>query len=414
MLGDYETYLVLTAVDGELTAEESSQLDTLLNRSVAAQELLNSLTHDRDRIANLPRHSAPDELTAAIMSAIHAQNPIIRSVKVPNRPNRWVPIALAASVFVAISSITYSFLTTNSAPRLAKRQLQQLPQDHVVLVPKTTTTQRPDQAPSIPDVQLPPERSVAPVETQPGLPEATPAPKTSQPSIDPDRILAAPVGNDVKAFDRVDLKLPLLISMSELRNEESQNTLKKNLLRDGSTRVDLFAKDTTRAAEALIASGKKLNLAIQIETIAGERLKRKMPSAWWIYTEALTPAEITQWLTETATADSRLQADRVFTDLHAIPAGSIEHKDAMTLAGIDLANSIKQSGNGHIASNTIDQVTGALQKSQSPKPALLLTYLPSFVRVPPQLSRDIKQFNESRSVRKSGTTPLVIVIRPVQ
>lgn len=415
-MGEHETQLIAGAVDGELSAEESRAASALLARSPAAAELHAALLRDRERLKSIPRTPAPASLAAAIAEAI-AQRPIIVPQVRPARRPRWVPAALAASVLAAVASGTYWFVAESAAPRLAKRQLLQLPTDQTRLVPRPAATPAPTE---LVPVEPP---AVATTEPKPALPGTVVATqhepanpmRPTEPAFDPERVLAAPVGSDVKAFDRVDLKLPLLATLSDFSREETQAALKANLARDPATRIDVFVKDTGKAAEALVASARKVNLNIQIETVAGERLKRRMPSAWWIYTESLTPDEIAKWLVETAAAEAALASpsEKTFGAIHAMPAGATDQKDSMSLAGVDLSKKAAAS-NGHISAKTLDQVTGSLQKGEAAKPGILLTYLPPLVRVPPQLSKDVKQFHELRGDRKPGTVPLVVVVRPAQ
>jgi hypothetical protein len=423
MLGEYETQLIAAAVDGELSAEESRALTMLLSRSPAAVELHIALLRDRDRLAALPRNAAPASLVAAIADAI-ANSPRTELVRKPDslRRPRWVPAALAASVLVAVASGTYWIVAESAAPRLVKRQIQQLPKDGSRLVPPVVANRaaEPEQVES--NVATAINSAVEPKTADQISSVATNDEKSTnakpvEPILDPERILAAPVGSDVKAFDRVDLKLPLLVPLADFANDDAQAALKLDLTRNPATRIDAFVKDSAKAAEALVASAKKLNLNLQIETVAGERLKRRMPSVWWIYTEALTPDEIAKWMGETAAAEAALASpsERTFGNIHAIPAGVQDQKDSLALAGVDLGLGKKPAApSAHISSKTIDQVAGTLQKGETTKPGILLTYLPPLVRVHPQLSKDIKQFNELRVGRRPDTVPLVIVVRPVQ
>jgi hypothetical protein len=418
MLGDYETQLIVAAVDGEMSAEERRAFSQLVDRSPAAAELYDALLRDRDQFTAIPRSPIPPALAAALADAV-SKLPVAvprAPAPMPMRSPRWVHAALAASFLVAVASGTYWYVAGSVAPQLAKRQIQQLPKDGPVFVPKSIAKPEPVNAHSSEEPIAPAGNAVQASDSAVAS-KSDPAPEPMpSPSPEPDRVLAAPVGNDVKAFDRVELKLPILASFADFANEDAQGNLKKNLARDSATRIDLFAKDTAKAAEALVAGAKKVNLEIQIETVANERMKRRMPSAWWIYTEALTPDEIARWFAETAAAENAaIPTDRSLGNVHAIPAGPLEQKDALSLIGVDLGLARKPgTPSDHISSKTIDQVAGSLRKTEQPKPGVLVTYLPPLVRVHPQLSKDIKQFNELRGSRKPGTVPLVVVVRPVQ
>lgn len=422
MLNEPELELLTGAVDGELAPDRQPDFDRLVSESSSAADLFAAMVRDRTRLASLPVQPAPRGFATGIMAAITRDRPIV-SKSLPARRPSWIPAALAASFLVAVSSGTYLYVSGTQPSRTTARQIEQLPKDGRGFVPSTSsprTAVEPEsngvETPKAPDTVGQP--MFEPSTIARATPETPNSPANSDGDKSPNQVLAAPVGVDVKAFDRVDVKLPLLIAFGDLARDDSQAALRANLARDPATRIDLFAKDTTKAAEALVASAKKINLAIQTETVAGERMKRKMPSAWWIYTDSLTPDDVAKWLLDTAETDSAAPAsDRIFGSLHAVAAGAVEQKDALALAGVDLGIGKKPAANpggAHIASKTIDQVTSSLQKAETPKPGILLTYLPQLVRVHPLLSKDIKQYHELRKDRKPNAVPLVVVIRPVQ
>lgn len=416
MLSEYEKSLVAAAVDGELSIDDYGAFDGLLARSPMAAELHRALVRDRERLMAIPRRPAPDDLATAIFAAIQRDCPTVPARTISSdRGLKWVPAAMAASFLIAVSSASYWFVAGSQSPRMAHKQLQQLPKDNVVLVPKSGPSRvavLPEtpavETPKLPAIPMVPPTAVATNQ----VPE--PAIKSEVPESVPDRILTAPVGSEVKAFDRVELKLPILATLADMTREEQQASLKTNLARDPATRIDVFAKDTSRAAEALVASAKAVNLNIQLEAIATERLKRKLPTAWWIYTEALTPDEVAKWLAETATADAAIAApaEKVFGNIHVLPASVLEQKDSAALLEVDLTKKVPSPTGANIAGKTIEELAGALQKTETPKPGILVTYFPQPGRAHPKLSKDIKQFNDLRKDRKSGTVPLVIVIRP--
>ncbi|QEL18424.1 hypothetical protein [Limnoglobus roseus] len=417
MPSELEKQLITAAVDGELSPEQGQAFRELLARSQTAATLYAALLADRERLRSLARPAAPQDLWASIQA--HIPQAIPRAPK-PAHPFRraLVPAGMAASFLLAVGAGAHWLASSQQPQRLAKNQLQQLPKDDLRLTPPDRLT--PPMGDEQPDTE-------SPEATQPVGPPMPPAvvvtndapPKTadSSPGPKPADLLTAPsFGSDVKAFDRVAVKLPLLSPFADFANSDSQNALRERLGLNAATRVDLFAKDSARAVELLTQAGKSVNLNLIVETIAGERMKRKMPSTWIVYTDALTPAEITKWLGAAAEAEAAPSpSGNVFGISHVLAATAHEQKETQQLLGIDLGLTKKLQdppANAHISSKTLEQVTSAIQKGDPAKPAILLTYLPPLVRVHPALSKDVKQFHELRKDRKPGTVPVMIVVRP--
>jgi hypothetical protein len=416
MLSEADKLLITAAVDGELTPDEGRAFEFLVATSKPAAALYDALAEDRDRLAGLPKVSAP----ATLYPSIFAQLQALPSVE-PTRPRQparrsWLPVATAASFLLAVASGTYWFASTgdgrNPRPTAAK-QVQQLPKEGAKIAPPVKPTATPNAVATeeplvspIPDPPVSPAVVAKTDRTEP-KPEAVPTPGAN--------VMAAPVGSEVKAFDRVDVKLPLLMPFVDLSREESQTALRAHLNREPATRIDLFAKDSARAAEALVAAGKGANVNVIVDTIAGERMKRKMPSTWVVYTDALTADEAAKWLAAAATKQAAETSPdgQVFGPVHVLPTGQQEQKDTLAMLNVDLAavaKKPKDAANGHVAAKTLDQVAAAIQKTDPPKAAILLTYQPA-VRLHPSLSKDVKHFHEARGNRGPNTVPVFIVIR---
>lgn len=413
MLSEADTHLIAAAVDGELTAEQDRAFRALLAASVEAARLYNSLKDDRNRLAALPRRKAPKQLHANVLARIQPATPSERRRLTRTRRGLFRPIATAASLLLAVGAGAYWLATDPQPHNFTTKQIQQLPKDGLALTPRPDKpiSFKPDEdeGPTVePETPMPPPTAV--VKQNPPSKETSPELGTN-----PQDIHAAPTfGSDVKAFARVDVKLPLLLTFADLAHEDSQASLRERLARDPATRIDLFAKDTAKAVEALTQSGNAVKLHVIIETIAAERMKRKMPSTWVLFTDALTAAEATKWLAATADTEAKAESPsaKVFVAAHVLSAGALEQKEAQLLAAFDLGLGKKPTEpNAHISAKTIDQVTSAMQKNDAAKPAILLTYLPPLARVHPALSKDIKQYHELKKDRKPGAVPVMIVIR---
>ncbi len=422
MLTNNELELITSYVDGELSASQQRDFESLMARSVTANELYNALLADRHALSLLPPRPAPHALTQSILNCLSKQSTPKAIVRQPvSMVKRWIPIGLAASFLIAVSSATYWYVASGDLnSRMARnRQVQQLPHDDKNLVPSTSspiTTKEPvtddwlaiDRPGAKPIVG--PEPEVIATDVKP----ANPMVIQPEPKPNPERILTAPATSDVKAFDRVELQLPLLIPFTDLNLADTTKLISERVGFQAVTRIDFFASDTVSAADQLIEAAKKVNLTIRIDTVANERLKRKMTTAWCVYSEALTPDEIAKWMAALRDAKFETQYPAMLkSKLHVLNAGASDFKDAQSLIGVDLGKR-KAASAGQLSDQTISQLTEALQKTDPSRQGIMFTYLPQAVRVHPLLSREIRQFNELRGQPKVGTSPVMIVIRPIQ
>lgn len=417
MLSEADEHLITAAVDGELSAEQDRAFRALLAKTGDAVRLFQALQRDRARLAALPRSMAPKRLHADVLARIKPATSSECQQQVRPRRGLFTPVATAASFMLAVGAGAYWLAADRQAQPSVARQLQHLPNADVALAPRPDHANPPqpggDEWPGAGgDTEPPPPAAPTPAAVAVQDPPKEPLP---QPESNPQDIHAAPTfGSEVKAFARVDVKLPLLVSFPDLAHEESQTTLHDRLAHDPATRIDLFAKDTAKAVEALTLAGAAVKLNLVVETIAAERMKRKMPSTWAVFTDALTATEATKWLATAAEAEAKAESPsaKTFLAAHVLSAAAHDQKEAQLLAGFDLGLGKKPAEpSAHIAAKTIDQVTSAMQKGDATKPAILVTYLPPAARVYPSLSKDIRQYHELRKDRKPGTVPVMVVIR---
>jgi hypothetical protein len=410
MLTATDRELICTAVDGELTPDEQRAFQSLIAKNPEANPLFAALCQDRDAIAQRPRRIAPATLHASIMARLQPVTP--KQPQPTPTPSRWLPLGMAASFLLAVGTGTYwlaspSGITPN---QVSSKQLLELPKAETVTLPtpeRMAKVERPVVDPALPaelpetNVPTTPEAVVQkPQETE--KPETVPTP--------PANVLAAPVGVDAKPFERHLVKLPLLLPFAKLGVSDGQESFRTQFTPEVGNRLDLFVKDAPKALELLTQAGRTINLNLTTETIASERLKRKMPSTWLIYTDSLTVDDVTKWMKATQELDAK---SPTFASLHLVSVGANDQKELLSMVGVDLgAKKAKPTEpSRHISANTLNQVTQSMQKGDAAKPAILLTYLPPTVRVHPALSRDIKQFHESRKDRPSNAAPLMLVIR---
>jgi hypothetical protein len=135
-----------------------------------------------------------------------------------------------------------------------------------------------------------------------------------------------------------------------------------------------------------------------------------------IVTDALTPAEVADWLAALPAETGVGKPPFVLTGAaHFVSAGATEQKEWRELTGSDPAWAKPGKSDvtpKNVTADTADHVAGALQKSGNPhRQAFLSTYAPREARVPAAVSKEAKLFADRRGERKPRAVSLMIVIR---
>src|SRR5207302_7741950 len=98
----------------------------------------------------------------------------------------------------------------------------------------------------------------------------------------------------------VSIRLPLRATVANLDQPAHRARLAAELGRDPAYRLDLFVHDTVRAAEVFQAAAKAAGVRLTVDPVAQERIKKKLPTTWAVYTEALTADEAAAFLAKLA------------------------------------------------------------------------------------------------------------------
>ncbi|OWK47259.1 anti-sigma factor family protein [Fimbriiglobus ruber] len=437
MLPDADRELIAAAVDAELTPAQEQSFRRLLSQSAEAVALFQQLQAHSRRLRALRRIPAPSSMQATVATRIRslpkavpaASRPIVVSapveqltpVSVPSRSARrvgWLPYAIAASALLAVTSGSFWFASRDSREAAEVVEVHRLPKvtehntDRAVASAKRTTKQEPEVI-STPRVAV----AERPVETPSvvAVVEAAPSPRPYGIG----DVIGSGSFSDQQEFSTVTVRLPLLVSIVDGDREDIRVKVLDNLSRDHAFRLDLFTRDPHRAAEVFQAAANAAGIKVVVDATAQERMAKKVPSAWVVFVESLSAEDIAKLFAQLA-IQTRGDKSLPFGTAHLFPAKLTEQKELRELLGVDPGlwkrPKVAPAGSRAISSNTVDQLTAALNKKdkQSPeKSAVLLTYLPVGGRVPPQMSKEVKQFLERREERKATTIPLMIVIRPV-
>jgi len=410
MLSESERELIAAAVDGILAPAGDASFRLLIADSSEAVILFQQLQLNSARLKSAPRYAAPASLAPQVLNRVaNLPRPVPTTVgrqplAVRGRPN-LVPYGLAAAVLLSVASASFWYAWDDARKSEVYAQRERLPNP---IEPPPSQPVPARTLPSEPPIQvLPPAvPSAGPVEVAvlPTPPEAAPTPRT----FGSDGLVASPPLTDVKPFESVQLRLPLLLSMSELEKEDARSKLRDELSRDPAYRIDLFTRDAAKAVDVFQTVCKVAGVHLAIDAVAKDRMAKKLPSSWVIYSEVLTADELAQLVLQLSKA-----TERPIATAHVIPAQQAEQRDLRDLLGVDPGLWKRpKTAPKPISANTGDQIVANLLKGKTvEKPALLMTYSPANARSVAATSKEIKSFLERREERKPNAVPVMIVIR---
>ena len=441
MLPDDQLQLITAAIDGELTPAEARRFRGLLESSSEARRTYARLKADSDRLRNLPRVAPPADLTARVMRKVAALTPAPVKAEPAKQPAptpeprpfaprarrlpAWVPAAVAASVLVGVAASSIWLFRNNDPADTAKPNSPAAPANAELARSLPSDTERPAAPlPRVPhngDVIVRNDTPSAPQPHEPERTQVAPEPRFVQ----PDTFTFPPIATPT--FDQVEIRLPFLRSVADFDRAEVRQELADELARDPAFRLDLFARDTARAAEVFHAAARAAGLQVHVDATTLDRLRKRQVTAVMIYTDSLTAERLAEVFGKLATADAKI-SPRVFDSLHAIPASRADERYLVETLGRDPGLFKRADGERRTpkpdptkpisdgtAQHIVDRLGGGGAGAAGPagdRHAVLVTWAPAAGRTIPSASAELKQFFAKRGDRKPGVVPVVIVIRP--
>lgn len=452
MLTDQQLLLITAAIDRELTGPEWAALQQLLSVSSEARQLYTQLADDSRRLQRLSWREVPvppdlSERIRATIAALPAGSqpqtaiapPIATPAGLGNRRSVWqhlVPIAVAASVLVAVTMTSFAFFSQTERLKTKTRILAQkvLPRSEAPVVPKPSPVETPPASP-LPGAGTGGDPATPPVGPMPK--EVPPQPTVAlapEPRLVPRDLIGSQILPALPPFERVEVRLPFLHPVADLPRDDVRQSLINEVQSTLAIRFDLFVRDTARGVDVFEKAAAATGLQLYVDSATRDRLKKKQVHSVVVYTDALTAAEIAHLFSKIASEDQKF-SPRVCDSLHALPAGRLDEMELKTLMGFDprlFKRPSEKTNSGSTTSKpvatapvqplsdkTIDMVTDTLTKSAErgrEKSAVLLTWQtlhPSIPRTPPAASAELKQFLHKRGESDPLATPILIIIRPV-
>lgn len=449
MMTDDLLQLITAGVDGELTALETRRLTRLLNSSAEARAVHAKLLADSKRLSALPRVAPPADLHANVMARIAALTPIpSRLAKLEPRPratqpvevarpvivarhrkvSNWVPVAVAASLLLCVTSGSFLFFNQQNRTASARNANRPPPNTHKGAGDPEWAKWLPAETAQRPSAPVPREHNA--------LPEAYVAKNTPPVVPEVDSIALAPAPRSVRPdllgggflpetrFDMVEVRFPFLKPLAAFAGEEAQEQLAKELSRDPAYRIDLFSRNPVRAVELLREASKAagVNLYVDANTVAA--LQKRTIGATVVYSESLTAQELASLFAKLSAEDAKV-SPHAFDSLHATSVSQADGSDLRSTLGFDpglykrpVVEKTERVNDPHksLSSGTADQIVKSVLTGQGKpveKSAVLLSWNLTPGRPIAQAnSPELKQFVAKRGERKAGMVPVMIVIRP--
>ncbi len=429
MLTDQEFRLLTAAVDGELTPSEQRRLEHLLARSETARNCYAQLLEQSQRLRQLAQVHPPIDLSKRILHVIQARAltptplPPVRRPQVGGAVPVWLPVALAASILLAIMLGSYLVFSHQRMQRTEWVQQQRNPSspaspsrstDRQDLPPKSSPTDE-----VVRNTEADDNDGVHP--DRPTVQELLPRPQV----VDSGPILTAPSLPESQPFQVVTIELMSLFSFSEIQRPDVQRKVREHWKKATPLRVELFARDPIAAADHLQKHLKAMNQNVLVDAFAQDRLKRKASTPFLFYSETISPDEF--WLllskfahTQTANHDPAKLDDKFvlspfqpsdFVDLAqmlGIDVSSLRSGRVMgPLSGLDHRQSLETQTGLHLAQTLSGWTPSA--NAASARQTIVVTYPPP--RGLHVHSKEIQSFVRNRNDAKREWPPILIVLR---
>jgi hypothetical protein len=442
MLSEDISLLLTAFIDGEATARQRREVESLLQRSADARTLFQQLHDDAQKIRRLPRRALDPEFSEKILRTISDRRlPVCRRLSLTHKPPipAWVGLAVAASVLfvAAVGSYFYFDAAQKWQDNVAAKKNDSLspvqpkrppvPESLLVKSPESPEEKEPD-----PQKAASPPTKIAKDDTPPA--KAPPTPDDKPPA---NSELAAP-NPKIEGFEVVQPGVALTMALRDLDREYLKLRLRSELQRENAYRLELFSLGKGSAINRLQAAFKTVGVRLLIDQEAQARLKnRHFRTDYVLYMEGLTGSDLAKILEKLGkddkTAEAKKRGDGQFDELVLVPLTKDDRKELSTLLGVDPLQLQAPKAKGPlgvdirkpIAEGTAAQVTQNLEGKGTPRPeagkpaasklaehlAIVLPYNP--VRAKPASSKEIKQFLESRKEKLPGTIQLLLVLRNV-
>jgi hypothetical protein len=443
MLPDRFRQLLTTYVDGEATPRQRQEIENLVQRSGEARELLRQLQGDAACLRALPRPGLGPDFTGQVLQAIAdrrlqpgRQPALAKGRTLP----AWLGVAVAASVFVAVTVASFVYFSPTSVPP------DQLQTALLTSAPSTANSDRPALATRTLPVTVPLSNSepLAPAPAAPLAPTVVKEDGTAPPTgpamneksigAAEDTELAAPSRN-LRALEVVTPKLALTLTLGELQRVESRERLRKELHGASGCRLELFCRGIPGTLDRVAAALETQGVGLLVDASVQVRRRSRVRGDYLLYADSFTADDCLAVFRRLGMEDGRDEANERgsgrFASLMVLPLLAADRQELSACLGVspaqlDAPPAKKTDGvniRRPIAEATAGEVIRSLEgQGEMPRPEagksianlplrgmVLVPYQPLHPRAVP--SREVKQFLELRSGRGPGTIAVILILR---
>ncbi len=402
-------HLLTAAVDGALTPAERKEAQHLVRESAEARALYLQLKRDSERLRALRRHVAPPDLAAVVLDAIRDRKPtpLPPTRTRPGRWAGWMTVATAAAIMLAFAAGSFLLLAPDR-----QRAYDRINTEVV--------------GPTLPAPRFTPEVGPMPRSVS-GESMAIAHPATKMPELGPpprevDPRLASPEHPETPEIRGPQLdaiRHSTLFNLRELPgNDAEQARLLGDVKNDELIRLDLFTATLPQGTELALSALKARGLDVFIDAHAQDRRQKSASTEFVVFTEALTPAELVQFLTALGAEDRRWPSP-VFDTLVVAPFLSKDLTQLSALLGLPAVAKEKVDIRKPLPEGTAQQVADALTRMsgsgssaaapKTNKVAVMVAY--TSANPSPKDSKEVRQFLARRGDRKADAKPLMLVLR---
>lgn len=397
MLPERVTQLLSGYVDGELSARERRAVGRLLRKSPEARAMLHQMKQDSMVLRKLPRKKTQLDLSGSVMGTISLRNLQLPKIENPLPPKPairrrplWLKVTAAALLLCTVGLASYvvvSFVLNGSGAQNTGSEPPTHPDD-------------PRHRPGHTEPDQPP-----PAITVLHEPENNPAAKNGRHD---ERLTLGLIRTP--AFVTPTPRLMQILPLRDLEQTVRVHQLTQELKKDDASRFDLFClTDTTRALDRVQAVFKANNVTLRIDPYAQARMKQRLKTNLAIYSEELTPAELTAILQQLA-ADDKKAGNGNFDKLTVNPttpadlakalggeAGFFQQPERTGPLGVDLSQDVSSKTGSHIVQaltgkGTPRPTANVPPDPNTPRQAVLVPYSAK----PEGLFQEIRNLVDSR------------------
>jgi hypothetical protein len=432
MLPNRHLQLLTAYVDGELSPRQRRHATRLLRQSDEARVLLRQLQDDAARVRQLPRLASPIDLSTPVLAALGPgkRRPTVRLASPASPPvPTWVGWATAAAVLLTVGPGTFLYYSQpgsggSSATRRTKPDEQKPPvrDDHLAKNLPASYEDKQDVPPPPPEEDQPGKGDREPERT----PEKAIAIDKPLPEKPDDPVLADGGKEPFSKFERIELALPVVFKLHDLDQPNQARKLRDHLADAPSYRVEVLARNPTRAFDRVKGVLEARKIALVIDAGAQAMFKPQIKSDYGLFIENITSADLAELLADLGAADkapNRKPPEKLLEGSLVVKELSVvDQKELIGLLGVDPIRKrpapTKSTGldvRKSISDSTAKQVEEILEGKRAPRPGTTQPEL-SVLVLPLGTSRrsaEVKRFLDQRKPARAGTLQVFLVLRNV-